>query len=121
MFGVQPSGPSTVCRTHQSYSSSVSPFQAKTGTPWSAMAAAASSWVEKMLHDDQRTSAPRCFSVRMRTAVSVVMCRQPAMRAPFRGCSAPNSRRSAMSPGISRSARSIIRCPWRASAMSLTL
>jgi hypothetical protein len=37
------------------YSSSVSPFQAKTGVPVAAIAAAAWSWVEKMLHDDQVT------------------------------------------------------------------
>jgi hypothetical protein len=34
---------------HHQYSSRVSPFQAKTGTPAAAMAAAAWSWVEKML------------------------------------------------------------------------
>jgi hypothetical protein len=38
------------------YSSSVSPFQAKTGVPAAAMAAAAWSCVEKMLHEAQRTS-----------------------------------------------------------------
>ena len=44
---------------HQSYSSSVSPFQANTrARPRAAMAAAAWSWVEKMLQDDQRTAAP---------------------------------------------------------------
>ena len=32
---------------------------AKTGTPLAAIAAAAWSWVEKMLHEAQRTSAPR--------------------------------------------------------------
>jgi hypothetical protein len=40
---------------HDSHSSSVSPFQTKTGTP---VAAAAWSWVEKMLHELQRTVAP---------------------------------------------------------------
>ena len=34
---------------HHSYSSSLSPFQAKTGMPQAAIAAAAWSWVEKML------------------------------------------------------------------------
>ena len=47
------------CSKHHSYSSSVSPFQAKTGTPAAAIAAAAWSWVEKMLQEDQVTSAPR--------------------------------------------------------------
>ena len=77
-------------RTHQRYSSSVSPFQAKTGTPVAAMAAAAWSWVEKIcrpvksvsyvsrsaysergrtLHDDQVTRAPRAVRVSMRTAL----------------------------------------------------
>ena len=38
---------------HHSYSSSLSPFQAKTGTPRAAIAAAVWSWVEKMLHELQ--------------------------------------------------------------------
>src|SRR3954447_6862056 len=49
-----------ICCVHHQYSSSVSPFQANTGTPFgssgvpsgpTATAAAAWSWVEKMLHD----------------------------------------------------------------------
>ena len=75
------------------YSSSVSPFQAKTGTPAGSStvpaptttAAAASSWVEKMLQEAQRTSAPSAVRVSMSTAVCTVMCREPAMRAPFSG------------------------------------
>jgi hypothetical protein len=59
------------CSMHQVYSSSVSPFQAKTGTPVAAMAAAAWSWVEKMLHDDQVTWAPRWVRVSMRTALRI--------------------------------------------------
>ena len=35
------------------------------------------------------------------------MCRQPTMRAPVSGCDAPNSSRSAISPGISVSAIAI--------------
>ena len=50
-----PSGKTSVCSIHQMYSSSVSPFQAYTGTPVLAVAAAAWSWVEKMLHDDHWT------------------------------------------------------------------
>ena len=42
-----------------------------------ATAAAAWSWVEKMLHETQRTSAPRSTSVSIRTAVWMVMCRLP--------------------------------------------
>ena len=57
MFGVQLSGPRRVCSVHHSYSSSVSPFQAKTGTRRAAIAAAAWSWVEKMLQLLQRIGA----------------------------------------------------------------
>lgn len=126
MFGRQPglpstSGPLIVCSMHHSYSSSVSPFQAKTGTPVAAMAAAAWSWVEKMLHELHRTDAPRCTSVSISTAVWMVMCRQPAMRAPFSGCDDPNSARSAIRPGISVSAMAISLRPQSAREMSLTL
>jgi hypothetical protein len=51
------------------------------------MAAAAWSWVEKMLHEHQRTSAPRHVSVSMSTAVWMVMWSEPVMRAPRSGCS----------------------------------
>jgi hypothetical protein len=81
-------------RVHHQYSSSVSPFQAKTGVPLGAsgvpsrpttIAAAAESCVLKMLHDTQRTSAPRSTSVSISTAVCTVMCKEPAIRAPFSG------------------------------------
>ena len=49
------------------------------------MAAAAWSWVEKMLHEAQRTSAPSAVSVSISTAVWMVMCSEPVMRAPFSG------------------------------------
>ena len=39
-----------------------------------------------MLHDAQRTSAPSAFSVSISTAVWIVMCNEPAMRAPRSGC-----------------------------------
>ena len=58
---------------------------AKTGTPVAAIAAAAWSWVEKMLHEAQRTSAPSAVSVSISTAVWIVMCSEPVMRAPFSG------------------------------------
>jgi hypothetical protein len=58
------------------------PFQANTGTPAAATAAAAWSWVEKMLHDDQRTSAPSAVSVSIKTAVCTVMCNVQAARDP---------------------------------------
>ena len=37
----------------------------------------------------------RCFSVSISTAVWIVMCSEPAMRAPFSGCFGPNSSRVA--------------------------
>ncbi len=120
---------SKICWVHHQYSSSVSPFQAKTGTPAgastvpcgpTAIAAAASSWVEKMLQLAQRTCAPRATSVSMSTAVCTVMCSEPAMRAPFSGCVGPNSSRRAIRPGISFSASRIWCLPASASARSAT-
>ena len=50
-----------------------------------ATAAAAWSWVEKMLQLAQRTWAPSAVSVSMSTAVWTVMCSEPVMRAPASG------------------------------------
>ena len=104
MFGPSPSGQFSAWSVHHQYSSSVSPFQAKTGMPASAIAAAAWSWVEKMLQEAQRTSAPRETSVSISTAVWIVMCSEPVMRAPLSGCASAYSRRVAIRPGISCSA-----------------
>ena len=80
------------------YSSIDSPFQANTGTPAgcagvpsgpTTIAAAASSWVEKMLQLAQRTCAPSAVKVSISTAVCTVMCSEPAMRAPASGRVAP--------------------------------
>src|SRR5690606_37911726 len=79
------------------------------------------SCVEKILHDDQLTSAPSSRSVSMSTAVCMVMWRQPAMRAPASGFEGPYFSRRAMSPGISASANSISLRPHSARLMSLTL
>src|SRR4028119_308608 len=84
------------------------------------MAAAAWSCVEKMLQEDQRTSAPRALSVSISTAVWMVMCRQPATRAPFSGWEGPYSRRMAMRPGISSSAMEISLRPQSARERSFT-
>mmetsp|Transcript_6152 Transcript_6152/g.15754 ORF Transcript_6152/g.15754 Transcript_6152/m.15754 type:complete len:205 (+) Transcript_6152:721-1335(+) len=121
MLSGLPSGKMMVCSMHQLYSSSVSPFQAYTGTPVAAMAAAASSWVEKMLHDDQVTSAPRAVRVSMSTAVCVVMWRQPAIRAPLSGLDSPNFVRRFMRPGISCSESMMSLRPRSAREMSATL
>ena len=106
---------------HHQYSSSVSPFQAKTGTPVAAIAAAAWSWVEKMLQDAQRTSAPSADRVSISTAVCTVMCRDPVIRAPRSGWAVANSSRVLIRPGISCSARLISLRPNSARPMSATL
>src|SRR6266498_2685548 len=73
-----------------------------------------------MLQEAQRTSAPSACSVSISTAVWMVMCSEPAIRAPRSGCTGPNSRRIAMRPGISTSAMAISLRPQEASARSLT-
>src|SRR5262245_51706571 len=85
------------------------------------MAAAAWSCVEKMLHEAQRTSAPSAFSVSMSTAVWMVMCNEPVIRAPFSGWLFAYSVRMAMSAGISDSAMAISRRPQPASLRLATL
>merc|ERR1719310_2433746 len=117
-----PSGQVSALSVHHQYSSSVSPFHAKTlAVPARTTAAAAWSWVEKMLHETQRTSAPSAWSVSMSTAVWMVMWSEPMMRTPASGCAEPNSRRADMRPGISNSARSSSLRPKSASDMSATL
>ena len=74
-----------------------------------------------MLHDAQRTSAPSATSVSMSTAVWIVMCSEPVMRAPRSGCSSAYSRRADIKPGISCSARPISFRPHSAKERSATL
>ncbi|MQY16935.1 hypothetical protein SRB5_71400 [Streptomyces sp. RB5] len=132
MFGppVGVFGQVRACSVHHQYSSSVSPFQAKTGTPRGSStvpsgptttAAAAWSWVEKMLHETQRTSAPSAIRVSISTAVWIVMCSEPMIRAPARGCACAYSARIAIRPGISCSASSISLRPKAARERSATL
>ena len=124
-----PSAKSKILSAAHQYSSRVSPFHAKTGTPAGASgvpeptttAAAASSCVEKMLQLAHRTSAPSATRVSMSTAVCTVMCRLPAMRAPASGAVEAYSSRSAMRPGISLSARRIWCRPASARLRSATL
>src|SRR5262245_58526600 len=94
---------------------------ANTGVPLAAMAAAAWSWVEKMLQDAQRTSAPSALSVSMSTAVWIVMCSEPAMRAPVSGRALAYSSRIAIRAGISPSAMAISLRPHSPSRRSVTL
>ena len=65
-------------------------------------------------------SAPSAARVSMSTAVWMVMCSEPAMRAPFSGCLAPNSSRVAIRPGISVSAMAISLRPQSLRLMSFT-
>src|SRR3984885_4559600 len=85
------------------------------------MAAAAWSCVEKMLQEAQRTSAPSAFKVSISTAVWMVMCSEPVMRAPLSGWLAEYSLRMAISAGISTSAMAISRRPQPARFMSAIL
>ena len=96
---------------HHQYSSKVSPFQAKTGTPFGSSgvpsgptttAAAAWSWVEKMLQLAHRTSAPKATRVSIRTAVCTVMCKDPAILAPASGLDSAVLRRAWPSAPASR-------------------
>src|SRR5437867_7639624 len=74
-----------------------------------------------MLHEAQRTWAPRVTSVSMSTAVWIVMWMEPAMRAPARGWLSAYWARRAIRPGISSSARVISLRPKSASERSATL
>src|ERR1041384_7762556 len=74
-----------------------------------------------MLHETQRTSAPSAFRVSISTAVWIVMCSEPAMRAPLSGCFGPYSSRVAIRPGISVSASEISLRPNSARPMSFTM
>jgi len=86
-----------------------------------ATAAAAWSWVLKMLHEHQRTSAPSADSVSISTAVWIVMCRLPITRRPLSGCWLAYSARTAIRPGISCSASMISLRPHSAKERSRTL
>src|SRR3954453_6266466 len=74
-----------------------------------------------MLQLAQRTSAPSEVSVSIRTAVWIVMCSEPVMRAPRNGCSPAYFSRSDMRPGISCCAGSISLRPYSARERSATL
>src|SRR5258706_11329010 len=74
-----------------------------------------------MLHEVQVTSAPSETSVSISAAVSIVMWRQPATRAPLSGALPLYSSRSDIRPGISFSAMRIFLRPSSASVRSLIL
>ena len=88
--------------------------------PATATAAAAWSWVEKMLQLAQRTDAPSSTSVSMRMAVSMVMCSEPVMRTPLSGFKGPYFLRMAIRPGISCSETWMVLRPHSASVKSFT-
>src|SRR3954463_10323215 len=120
MFGPLPGPNSKILWVNSQYSSSDSPLYANTGMPAAAIAAAAWSWVEKMLQEAQRTSAPSAFSVSISTAVWIVMWSDPATRAPLSGWALAYSARIAISAGISDSAMVISLRPQSASERSAT-
>src|SRR3954454_5987570 len=74
-----------------------------------------------MLQETQRMSAPSAVSVSISPPVWIVMCSEPAMRAPFKGCFGPYSSRVAIRPGISVSASESSLRPNSARPMSLTM
>src|SRR5690242_18638840 len=73
-----------------------------------------------MLQDAQRTSAPSAVSVSISTPVWIVMCSEPAMRAPLSALFGPYSSRVAIRPGISISAMVSSLRPHSARPMSFT-
>ena len=129
MFGPVSPGQVSASSAQCQYSSSVSPFQANTGMPFGSSgvpsgptttAAAAWSWVEKMLQLAQRTCAPIAASVSISTAVCTVMCSEPVILAPRSGWLGAYSARTAIRPGISCSANWISLRPKAASERSAT-
>src|SRR5690349_16944007 len=82
--------------------------------------AATSSCVLSGFEPHRNTSAPPACSVRARFAVSVVTCRQAAMRMPRSGRSFAKRARIARSTGMLRSAHSMRMRPSRASRSSFT-
>ena len=120
--GPFPSPQLRVWKVHHQYSSKVSPFQAKTLAAFDlAIAAAAWSWVEKMLQLAHRISAPNSCKVSIRTAVWMVIWRLPLILAPLNGFESLYSFLISINPGISTSASSISRRPQSAKLISLTL
>ena len=115
MFGPPPSGQRSACSVHHQYSSSVSPFHANTGTPRSSACRRADRDARPRGPGWRRCcsspSAPRrraATSVSMSTAVWIVMCSEPVMRAPASGWlaayfarAAPSGRASRARPGRS--------------------
>ena len=110
-----------VCSMHQSNSSSFMPFQAKTGISEAAIAAAAWSCVENILHDDHLTEAPKATRVSIKTAVCMVIWIQPIILAPAKGFESPYFSRSFIKAGISASAKAISLRPKSARFRSATL
>jgi len=110
------------CTVNYQYYLSVSPFHAKTVPVLAyAIAAAAWSWVEKILHEHHLTLAPSADNVYISTAVWIVICNDPDILVPLSGCDGPNSFLIAINPGISTSANYIYFLPQPARLISLTL
>src|SRR5579863_7526166 len=94
---------------------------ANVGIPYSAISAAAtSSCVVSGLEAHSTRSAPPAFKVIARFAVSVVICKQPDMRIPFKGISFAKRSRISRKTGISLAAHSMRSFPRAASERSLT-
>ena len=59
------------------------------------------------MHEHHLTSAPNSSKVSIKTAVYIVICKDPVIRAPNKGFAVPNSSRQDINPGISTSAKFI--------------
>ena len=74
-----------------------------------------------MLHPDHLTSAPSAVKVSIKTAVCMVICIQPKILAPLRGCSFPYLSLNFIKAGISDWAITISFLPQSANSISATL
>src|SRR5512132_1640050 len=115
----RPASTPSTCRWKVSRSA---PWTANTAAPSSSwMAAATSSLVESGLEAHRASSAPPATRARHRLAVSVVTCRQAAMRCPARGRVRASSSATADSTGMRLAAKSILRRPSGARSGSLSM
>src|SRR4029453_2699149 len=116
--GGRPASTPSTCRWKVSRSA---PWTANTAAPSSSwMAAAPSSLGDSGLEAHRASSAPPATRARQRLAVSVVTCRQAAMRWPARGRGRARSSATGARPGMRPAAKSILRRPSGARSGSLS-
>ncbi len=132
MLAFSSPGQIRICWVHHQYSSSVSPFQAKTGHALRVVDGAVAARRRRRRPRGPgwrrcctRPSAPRrraSTRVSIRTAVWIVMCSEPAIFARRRAACSRSSARASPSGRASRARRGVISVrPKSASARSATL